>query len=237
MKKILLLGATVLGLATTGTALADNQPSRINQDSDRVSQQNNKEIDPTLADSILKSFSKDTGIPLRSNTYTVEPSQKEANTYNINAYENHIQYEHLLWEFSYNPQTHEVKPLYLEPELNYWHKATDGTYINPNMSMGQTIVHNDPSVIGNQDGEWNPEQQKAMQNPIENQPTDLNSQQVDPDKLVNGKVRLIPNQPAIPNNQLSESTKVLPQTGNATNKLSILGLALLALPALFMQKL
>lgn len=256
MKKTLLLGATAIGLATTGTALADNQPSQLNQYSSQVSQQNNKvtaytkytlkggsyyagkdannkEIDYALAESTLQSFSKDTGIPLGDNTYTVESNQKEVNTYNINAYENHIQYEHLLWGFSYNPQTHEVNSLYSEPELNYWHKATDGTYINPDMSMGQTIVHNDPSVVGNQDGEWNPEQQEAMQNPIENQPADLNSQQVDPDKLVNGKVRQIPNHPTIRDNQKVESAKMLPQTGNATNELPIFGLALLALPALF----
>lgn len=248
MKKTLLLGATVLGLATTGTALADNQPSQepaqpkvtINHQKtnsslvDPVLKENDEGLDPALAESTLQSFSKDTGVPLEdTKTYTIEPSQKEANTYNINAYENHLQYEHLLWGFSYNPITHEANSLYSEPELNYWHKANDGTYINSDMSMGQTIVHNDPSVVGNQDGEWNSEQQEAMQNPIENQPADLNSQQIDSDKLVNGKVRQIPNQPTIRDNRKVESAKMLPQTGNTTNELPILGLALLALPALF----
>lgn len=190
-------------------------------------------VDPKTADQVLSNFSKDTNIPLDNNkVYTIDTYQQPAGSYAINAYEPHETYDHLLWGFSYNPTTHESHSLYTDSQLNYWHQAEDGTYINPDMSMGQTIVHNDPASFPPyeqtqsrpifQPGDNVPEQWQ-----IANQPDNLiRTDHADPN--ANTDRPQLETNSTIPNDQ----TQNLPQTGNQTSWAS-LGLGLTSLAMMF----
>lgn len=233
MKKVLLFSSLILGLGVTATTasaqtvqnksdLTKNETNYSSTASTNNLNHQSATVDDNEATNVLNQFSQTTGKQLDNKlVYTVTKNGNQANSYFIQASENHQDYIHLVYAYIYNTSDKGYYILFDSTNSNN-NKNNAGT--NNNANNDNNVDTNVPSNTSQK--ATGITQHETNDNPVQ--------QQTDSDKLAQNNNY---NSQAKVNQDHKQPTYVgntLPSLGNDNhNTLSLAGLGLASLASMF----